>query len=221
MSTAVAKLTNDKVPAHVTKGSNRGNEEVKPDDLSIPRVKLLQKMSDEVDRHHANYIEGAKDGDFINSLTHQNYGTELYVINLKFTDDFVVWRSRDAGGGLLGSFKTLGEANAAIAEQDKPEDYEVKQTHSHVLLIKDPDDHSLSNAVVMDFNSSKLRPSRNWNTQINIKGGDRFSGLWRLFSVATKNRAGAQFMNLDVEFVGWVTDEDYKQAEKIFEAFNK
>ena len=39
----------------------------------------------------------------------------------------------------------------------------------------------------MDFASSKLRVSREWNTQIGQLGGDRFSALWKLeFSTNTK-----------------------------------
>jgi hypothetical protein len=72
----------------------------------------------------------------------------------------------------------------------------------------------------MDFTSSKLRVSRSWNTQIASKGGDRFSSLWRLKSQPVESRSGAQFMNLDVEWVGWVTDEDYQVAEGLFDQFS-
>ena len=61
-------------------------------------------MSDECDKHHPNYIEGAEDGHFLNSLTNEIYGDEIYVLNVKFKDEYVVWRKREAGGGLLGSF---------------------------------------------------------------------------------------------------------------------
>jgi hypothetical protein len=50
-----------------------------------------------------------------------------------------------------------------------------------------------------------------------MKGGDRFAGLWKIKSVAVENRMGNAFMNLDVEFVGWAQEEDYKVAEKLYE----
>ena len=96
MSNALA-IAEDKVPAHISKGTGRGNEEVTTNQLTIPRVKLLQKMSDEVDKHHPNYIEGAEDGHFLNSLTKEIYGDEIYVLNVKFKDEYVVWRKREAG----------------------------------------------------------------------------------------------------------------------------
>jgi hypothetical protein len=177
-------------------------------------------MSDEVDRHHANYVTGAQDGDFLNSLTGELYGSSLYAISIKFKEEFAVWKKRDAGGGLLGSFKTEGEARAAIAAQEKPMDFDVSQTHSHTLLIKNPETGAIGKPVVMDFASSKLRVSRGWNSQIDIKGGDRFSSLWKLSSVAAKAKNGAQFMNLEVEFMGWAQEEDYKAAENYYNQFS-
>lgn len=208
------------LPSYMSQNTGRGNEEVSANHLTIPRIKLLQKMSDEVDRHHANYVPGAQDGHFLNSLTGQNYQDELYVISIKFKEEYAVWKKRDAGGGLLGSFKTEQEARTAIAAQEKPGDYDISQTHSHLLLIKNPETGELSKPVLMDFASSKLRVSRNWNSQIDIKGGDRFSSLWKLSSVAAKAKNGAQFMNLEVENMGWLTEEDYRIAENYYNQFS-
>ncbi len=225
-STAVA-LAEPKIPAivgsmpdYMNKSTGRGNENVEAAHLQIPRIKLLQKMSDEVDRHHINFVDGAQDGHFLNSLTRENYGDNVYVISLKFKDEYVVWKERTAGGGLLGSYKTEAEAKAAIALQEKPQDFTISPTHSHVLLIKDATTGALSKPVIMDFSSSKLRVSRNWNSQIDIKGGDRFAALWKLSSVAAKAKNNAQFMNLEVEFMGWTTEEDYRTAENYYAQFS-
>ena len=80
MSNAIA-LVSTNVPAHVLQGTGLGNENV-GQNVTIPRVKLLQKMSDEVDKYNSKYIQGAEPGHFLNSLTGQNYGEELYVISL-------------------------------------------------------------------------------------------------------------------------------------------
>ena len=41
------------MPAHIKEGSGMGNENVTSDHVSIPRVKLLQKMNNEVDPNHS------------------------------------------------------------------------------------------------------------------------------------------------------------------------
>ena len=69
----------------------------------------------------------------------------------------------------------------------------------------------------MDFASSKLRVSREWNTQIQQLSGDRFSSLWKVSSVPTANRSGQKFHNLSVQKQGWVLDKDYEVAKRIYE----
>lgn len=208
-------------PDYMNKSTGRGNEDVNAAHLTIPRVKLLQKMSDEVDRHHIGYIDGAKDGDFLNSLTKENYGDSIYVIPIKFKEEFAVWRKRDAGGGLIGTFKSDADARAAVAANEKPQDLDIVQGHAHVLLVKNAATGELSKPVIMDFSSSKLRVSRGWNSQIDIKGGDRFTGLWKLSSVAAMSKSKQQFMTLEVSFVGWAQEEDYKAAEAYYEQFSR
>ena len=130
-------LVSETVPAHVSQASGLGNENVTGDHLQTPRVKLLQQLNNEVDENHGDYIEGAKPGNFINSVTRDNYGRELYVINVHFTEDFVLWRKRDKGGGLLNTFKSYQDAVSFLNSEGLPlDDHEVIQTQSHLLLKK-------------------------------------------------------------------------------------
>ena len=212
-------LLSDKVPAHVKTSSGLGNEEVSTEHLQTPRVKLLQQLNNEVDENHSEYIEGAKPGHFVNNITKENYGTEMYVLNVRFTEDFVVWKKREFGGGLIGTYKTLQEAMDFMSAQSMdPEQHDVIQTHSHLLIEKNPKTGELGMPFIMDFSSSKLRVSRSWNSQIQTKGGDRFSVLWKLESVKKANRAGQQFYNLDVVEIGWSQEEDYNAAKELYES---
>ena len=213
------QLVSKDVPAHVVKGTGLGNEEVGKEHLQTPRVKLIQTMSNEVDKNHSEYIENLSPGDFLNSVTKENYGTEMYVLNVKFTEDFVVWKKREIGGGLLGNFKSLAEATDYLNSNDLDVDqHDIIQTQSHLLMQKDPSTGELGIPFIMDFASSKLRVSRSWNSQIQTKGGDRFASLWKMKSVQTANKAGQKFMNLTVDFEGWATEDDYIEAKKLYES---
>ena len=218
----VAEPGNDSgLPAHLkaVEGVGRGNENV-GDAVTVPRVKLLQKMNNEVDKHHNDYIEGCSVGDFVNTLSREVLGDEIYVISLHFNTEYVVWRDITKGGGYGGNFKTYAEADAYIQAQDNPAEYSADETHSHVLLIKNAETGVLEKSpVIMDFAKSKLRVSKGWNSQIGIKGGDRFSGLWKIKGVTTENKSGQTFMNLDVSWVGWATEEDYKAAEALYSKY--
>ena len=191
-------LVSNKVPAHVTESSGLGNENITGEHLQTPRVKLLQQMNSEVDENHDAYVQDAKPGDLLNTVSNEIYGKEILVINVHFTEDFVIWRKRDKGGGLIGTVNSAKEAVEHISTLDgSPEDYEVIQTQSHLLLRKNPETGSLDvSPFLMDFASSKLRVSREWNTQITQLGGDRFSSLWKISSVSTQNRAAQKFHNL-------------------------
>ena len=70
-STTIDLVSKD-VPADVLKGTGLGNEEVGNDHLQTPRVKLIQTMSNEVDKNHSEYIEKLAPGDFLNSVTKEN-----------------------------------------------------------------------------------------------------------------------------------------------------
>ena len=178
-------------------------------------------MSNEVDKHHPSHVKGCEPGQFINTVTAENYGTDIYALSLTFKTEYVVWRQLDAGGGYLGAFPTQGEANARVAEQDKPSEYDVNETHAHVLLLKDPYTGDLDRAPsIMDFASSKLRVSKAWNSQIGMKGGDRFAALWKVSGVPTENKSGKAFMNCEVSFVGWAQESDYKDAEAMYEQYS-
>jgi len=208
------------VPTHVAKSSGLGNEDVSAEHLQTPRVKQLQQLSNEVDENHSEYIEGAKPGDFVNTITRENYGKEMYVINIKFTEEFVIWRKREKGGGLVGSYSSQKDAYTYLeAEGLAVEDYDIIQTQSHLLLRKDAETGELSGQpFIFDCSSSKLRVSREWNTQLKLAGGDRFSSLWKMSSAQTQNRASQKFYNIAVENQGWVTDEDYAASKKLYES---
>ena len=212
----------DTLPAHLkaVEGAGRGNENV-GQNVQIPRVKLLQKMSNEVDKHHAAYVEGCEPGHLVNTLNNHNYGNDLYCISLTFKLEYVVWRQLDAGGGYGGAFSSMADAEAYVNQQDKPAEWDINETHAHVLLIKNPETGELERSpAIMDFASSKLRVSKAWNSQIGMKGGDRFAGLWKVSGVPTENKMGKAFMNCEVSFVGWAQEEDYKAAEALYEQYS-
>ncbi len=216
-------LVSKTLPAHVKKGAGLGNEQITSQHLQTPRLKQLQQLSNEVDPNHSEYIQGATAGDFINTITRENYGTGIYVINVRFTEEFVVWKKREKGGGLIGAFTTQQEALDHLTKENlNLDDYDIIQTQSHLLIRKDPENGELDpTPFIFDCSSSKLRVSREWNTQIARLGGDRFSALWKMDSMQTANRAGQRFHNIAVNNQGWLTDEDYKHALAVFESINK
>ena len=83
MSETAISLVSKNMPAHVKEASGLGNENVTAEHLQTPRVKLLQQMNSEVDPNHDAYIDGAKPGDFVNSVITktmaQSYTLLMYI----------------------------------------------------------------------------------------------------------------------------------------------
>jgi len=211
------------MPAHIAaslEGVGRGNENV-GSNVVIPRIKLLQKMSNEVDKHHKEYIKGAEVGDFINTLTKQT-ATDIYCLSLSFTVQWAVWRDIDLGGGFGGSFSTEEEAVQCKDGQENPQEWAIKENHAHLILVKNPETGDLETAPVMfDFTGSKLATSRAWNSKIAMQGGDRFASLWRISSKSVESKSGFSYMNLDLDCVGWAQKEDFEIAEALYEKYAK
>ena len=216
MSNDISVVTS-KVPAHVKAGSKLGNENVSSEHISVPRVKLLQKMNNEVDPNHSEHIEGAKEGDFINTVTGENYGSSMYVVNAHFREEFVVWRKREEGGGLVGNIPTRKEAEDYLEDNSLEADkHDITQTQIHTLLRLDEKTSEISDIpFLFDCASSKLKVSREWNTKIMKQGGDRFAYLWKMSSVPQSNAKGS-WVNIDIGGVDWLKDEIYQQVKAFY-----
>lgn len=217
--TNLAIKINDKVPAHINlEGVGRGNENV-GQNVIVPRIKLLQKMSNEVDKHHKEHIKGAEVGDFINTLTKQTM-SEIYCLSLTFKVQWAVWRNMELGGGYGGSFDTEQEAKDCVASQEVPEEWEIKENHAHLLLIIDPETGELdSTPTIFDFTGSKLATSRAWNSKIAMQGGDRFASVWKISSKSVESKSGFSYMNIDLDCEGWADKKYFDVAETLYEQY--
>jgi hypothetical protein len=216
-STALA-ISGDKIPAHINLQSTRGNENV-GNNVEIPRIKLLQKMNKEVDEHSAEYVEGAKAGLFMNSVTGE-MSKKLYCLSVTVKSEWAVWLDRNAGKGnrLLGKFDSAIAAREAINNDANPLDWVTTEQDVHLLLIKDEKTGAIAPAT-MEFANTKLRVSRSWNSQIGMKGGDRFSALWEVSPRSVENAKGS-YLNLDITCMGWAQTEDYEVAEKLYSQYS-
>ena len=65
-------------------------------DLEIPRLKLLQASSRELTE-----FNNAKEGGFWHSLIHESFGSSVRICPIYIDWRFILWRPREAGGGIL------------------------------------------------------------------------------------------------------------------------
>lgn len=203
------------VPAHAKTSTGAGNENVKASDMTIPSIKLLQDLSPETKESKAEFVPGAKPGLILNTLDNSLH-QELVLVNLYYDHEYAVFRKRKFGGGFHGAFATEEEALAKAREEGggSTEMFEIVETGRHTVLIVDPKTGDMQPAI-LNMNSTKLKTSRRWNTELSQLGGDRFSSAWKMSGVEESNSKGT-FYSFRIANIGWISDALYARAEEYY-----
>ena len=212
----VFELVTNEIPDFLKKG-NRGAENVGSDDVIIPRIELIQALSPVRKKSDSAYIEGAEEGMLYNNVTRTLYGTEVTVIPVYYTKQFLVWKDRKAGGGgsngFRGAFASKELADRAIAELDE-EALEVSDTAQHFVLVRNGDDWQ---EAVISMAKSKVKVSKRWNSLMRLSNTDSFSRAYKLSATTETNARNESYFNFNVAALGFVSKEMYGRAEKLYE----
>ena len=84
------------VPSFMAGDAGLGTENLGAGDVEIPRIKLMQKISPELEE-----VNNLKAGDFYHTLADLNLGPEVRVTPIYTDTRFILWRPRKNGGGIL------------------------------------------------------------------------------------------------------------------------
>jgi hypothetical protein len=220
MTKLVPKQFATTLPAHLQTGVATGNENITADDIQIPRIKLLQKMSPEIDEGSPRFIPAAKPGMLLNSVTNET-SEEIYCMNMFFESGVTVFKQRDLGGGFFGNFLTEDDAKNALTREGMDiGEYDIAATHTHTLLLINAETMTIEMPAVMDFASSKLKVSRSWNSDLQLKCGNttpRFGAIYRMFGKMDRNPKGQTWHNVDFTHVGWADAKMFEEASNHYE----
>jgi hypothetical protein len=196
-----------KVPSFLTDAGNAaGNEAVTLDDIAVPQLKILQPLSPEL----MMGIPNAKAGLFINSATHDVYET-IHIVNLMYEHNFVIFKTRDAGGGKVAQTTTRAEAREQIeAMSGSPADYQIVDTGVHSMLGLNPDG-SPASPLIMYCSSTRKAISDAWNTQIQLRCQEfsvpRYASVWELSVTQRTNNKGTWY-SFRPDFAGLIQDAE-------------
>ena len=208
---------------------SRGSEEVTIQDITIPRLSMVQDLSPQRKKNNAEYIEGCEEGMTFNTVTNELYADPVIFVPVYFRLEWLVWKHRDAGGGLQGVFATQDEAVAFVGqhplagqETAKGEPVlEVQDTAQQFGLLMDPNspaEDPQATEIVVSMSKSQLKPSRQMNSMIRIAGGDRWERYYRLSAVEVQNQAGQDYINWKIEQLGFVSEAVFAQGEGLYDA---
>jgi hypothetical protein len=210
------EIVTNEIPDFMKQG-NRGAENVGTDDMIIPRIELIQALSPVRKKSDPAYIEGAEEGMLYNNVTRTLYGTEVTVVPVYYTKQFLVWKDRKAGGGgsngFRGAFASKELADRAIAELAE-EALEVSDTAQHFVLVRNGDDWQ---EAVISMAKSKVKVSKRWNSLMRLSNTDSFSRAYKLSATTETNARNESYFNFNVAALGFVNKELYERAEKLYE----
>ena len=85
----------------IIKSAGRGLENITNDDITIPRLAIVQAGSPQRKKKDEKYIEGAEEGNIFNTVTNQLYSDSITVIPCGYRKSYVEWVPREKGGGLV------------------------------------------------------------------------------------------------------------------------
>src|SRR6187455_2604541 len=105
--------TRNTLPAYMNQEGRRGSEDVGIDDITLPRIEVLQALSPQIKRNDPKYIPGAEQGMIFNTVSGELYGSEITFVPIVFRKEWIIWQNRDSGGGFVSTHPT--EQDAATA----------------------------------------------------------------------------------------------------------
>ena len=194
------------VPSAFMEDANSGLENITAEDLTIPRLKILQALSPEVNKNDGKYIEGAASGDITNTVTKDLFTEETgcLVIPVAYKRMFLEWQPRENGGGLINQHtdtNILGQTKKDSSGQDVlPNGNYIQTSANHYCLVISGDSFQ---QVMIPMAGTQLKRSRTWNSvmaSIKIKSASgnvftppSYSHKYKLSTVAESNDKGNWF----------------------------
>ena len=215
------KATGVAVPSFFEDDAGAGFEHVTAEDLTVPRLKILQALSPEVNRADGKYVDGAVAGDIFNTVTRSIYSVEngCVVIPATYKRMFLEWQPRESGGGLVNQYTDAEILKATTKNsigQDVLENGNYIQTSAtHYGIVVDED--GATSTVMIPMAGTQLKKSRAWNSVMaslkvpGVKGGvytpPPYSHKYLLKTVPESNDKGNWF-GWSISLLSQLTEKD-------------
>ena len=229
MNKQVQKKTNSGAVAIMSQfeGVETGFEEMNADDLQLPRLKLLQAMSPELENDDA-----LRAGHILNSVTGDWWPSDqgVKVIPCVYHKTYVEWAP--VGSGAKGPVAvhqskevmndTIRGDDGKFYKNDNSGNYIEETANYFVLIVGGKGETS---QAVISMKSSQLTPSRNWNSKMknlkiqNAKGSYFTPPMWShsylLKSEKAKN-GDKTWYKWKIELDSMLTNEAHVQEASSF-----
>lgn len=232
-TTAVAA---EAIPDFMKEHIGLGHEAISATSVEVPRIKLIQKISPELDT-----FNDLRAGDFFHTILERSLGTEIRICPIYTDERYILWRPQEDGGGILA------RADDGIHWHPAPAEFSVKlkdgtpvtwrtertvagsgldkwgsskpgnpdsppaATKMFSIVCTFPDDPDLPPAVVT-LQRSAVTVGKKFMGKLKITRAPSFGLIFKMGSVGETNKAGQGYLNYSFTSDGKVTDEGFYRS---------
>ena len=251
-STKIAKRETSEVattmPKHMREYQGAGLEQISTSDLEVPRIKLLQALSPELQEHN-----DAKPSHFWHSVAEVDLGRSLRIVPVYVDQSFILWRPRKAGGGILaraadgihwspaeGEFETTLEdgktkvkwklaktvAASGLAEWGSMDPSDPNSppaaTRMYNIVAVMPDQEGALSPAVITLQRSAIAVARKFLGKLKISQAPSFGCYYQMEAVKDQNNQNQEFFNYKFTMAGFVEDEtEFAKYRETYDVFKK
>ena len=226
------------VPTFIPQGKGQGFVGIDTDDLELPRLKLIQSISEEKSEFDVD------EGEFFHSVLEEGLGSELKIVPLIIQKAYVLWSPRHEGQGILarsndgvhwtpseGEFEvapikempkkkvtwtlapTVAESGLAEFGSSVPDDNSSRPaaTKQYNILAYLPD-HPESSPCVITLQRSGIKIGRKLISKLKVatanKGVNLYCFQLKMTSAIDTNSEDQQYYTYKFDMDGFVKDEE-------------
>jgi hypothetical protein len=216
--------------AALLEDTEAGDHGFTQEDILIPFVRILQKLSPQVDKDEPEFIEGAEIGDFLQTDTKVTYsgGDGIFFVPAVYTINYTEWHPRESGGGMVANHGTDRSCLRNTTRDEKnramtPAGTLIATSALYFGFIVDLETGDRELAV-LSLSSTQLKKSRDLNSRIQkfkhtikTENGPRkinprmWFHLFKCTTIPESNDQG-KWMGWKIERVGSILEYDWGHA---------
>lgn len=230
------------MPAFMKSDVGRGKENIGNEDIEIPRLKLMQGLSKELEDYN-----DLRKGNFFHTASETIFDEPFEIVPIYLDRGYILWKPRDAGGGILarapdgihwspssGEFtvqldkkdggntvtwklaKTVQQSGLANWGTMNPSDSNSPPaaTLMYNVVCAFPQHPDLMPAA-LTFQRSSIKIGRRFNTKLKTVRTPLFGLKFTVSSFDDSNSRGQDFKNILIQGAGMVTDENQYNMYKM------
>ncbi len=219
------------LPDYMRGDANVGKENIGREDMEVPRLKLMQGTSKELEAY-----SDLRPGQFFHPAAEHIFEGEFIGVPIFMDKQYILWRPRDAGGGILAratdgvhwspydtSFKTRLDKKDGGVEVEWTTAKTVQQSGLAEWGTMNPDDPNSPPAATLmytfllafpeqpelipaalTFQRSSIKMGRKLMTKLKTVRTPLFGTAFRFCSISDQNGKGDKFYNIDTAGAGLV-----------------